>query len=313
MGFRSGEIISQTHFFIGIAGLSIGVKAALPEMKLQVDGIMRRFVVEETEPNVRVWVGWGDLAKKSQSVKLFDSGALWQVYREKGGHLFRFSSPSLGSIPYKVAYFLQDFSGGRVLLHSSYFPPDQPVYPLEYPLDELLISHLLATGLGAEVHAFGLVDDRGDGHLFLGQSGSGKSTMGQLWQDQPGTRALSDDRIILREQADEFWMYGTPWHGDSKQAVPGRARLKRIYVLQKGLQNELIPLTKAEASGRLLACSFFPFYRQEAVGFTVRFFEKLVYSIPCYELRFRPDYGVVEFIRNVRLERLETKLRKGGE
>ena len=60
--------------------------------------------------------------------------------------------------------------------------------------------HRLACGQGLEVHAVGIVDEIGRGHLFLGHSGAGKSTTARLWLEQPEIRILSDDRIVLRRQ-----------------------------------------------------------------------------------------------------------------
>ena len=88
---------------------------------------------------------------------------------------------------------------------------DAAAYPLEYPLDELLIINLLAQGRGVEVHAAGVIDPEGCGHLFLGQSGGGKTTISRLWQGVERAEILSDeDRIILRKEAGRIWMYGTP-------------------------------------------------------------------------------------------------------
>ena len=71
----------------------------------------------------------------------------------------------------------------------------------------------------------GLVDPEGRGHLFVGQSGAGKSTMARFWAGREGVRILSDDRIILRQIRGEIWMYGTPWHGEARHALPEKARL----------------------------------------------------------------------------------------
>jgi hypothetical protein len=192
----------------------------------------------------------------------------------------------------------RDFTHSEVSLHRPYFDPEKPIYPLEYPLDELLLINLLALGRGVEVHACGVVDASGHGHLFIGQSGAGKTTMARLWQDTPDVTILSDDRIILRQIDSKLWMYGTPWHGEAKLASPERAPLARIYFLEKGSKNELIPLRDSLALGRLITCSFIPFYSEPGVAFTLGFFEKVVKAIPCNELRFVPDKRVVEFIQD---------------
>ena len=132
-------------------------------------------------------------------------------------------------------------------------------YPFEYPLNELLFIDLLAQGRGVEVHASGLIDPQGNGRLFLGQSGAGKTTISRLWQRLRGVRILSDDRIILRNEGGRIWMHGTPWHGEGLMALPARAPLTQIYFLRHSPSNSLVPQGKAEAVARMLPARFLRF------------------------------------------------------
>ena len=243
---------------------------------------------------------WDDLSSIRVDNKIFDSGSVWQLYQKNGTYLFSLNSQIFGPIPYKIAKTQKDFTSVDVALHRPYFNPDEPVYPLEYPLDELLLINLLSLERGVEVHACGVIDPSGDGQLFIGQSGAGKTTMARLWHDIPGATILSDDRIILRQIDKKLWMYGTPWHGEAMLASPDRAPLTRIHFLEKGSRNEFISLRDPVALGRLITCSFIPFYSEPGLAFTLRFFEELVKAIPCGEMRFVPDRSVVEFINESR-------------
>ena len=220
---------------------------------------------------------------------VFDSGGLWRLSRELENHVFHLTSPMYGALPYKRATFSPDFTWGEVLLERSYFDPRDPVDALEYPLDELLMMNLLAHGRGVEVHACGLEDTDGQGYLFLGHSGAGKTTTARLWQKAGGVRVLSDDRIILRSSAGKTWMYGTPWHGEARLALPARTPLRQIFFLRHGTANEIVPLGCGEALARFLACSFVPFYSRSGLEFALAFFHQLIDSLPCAELRFVPE------------------------
>jgi hypothetical protein len=257
---------------------------------------MEKFVVSGADPDVRIRAAWSDLSRLNGGKITFDSGGVWKLYVDGGCHRFRFHAAAFGIAPYKEACLNSDFSSGEVALHRPYFATGRVPYALEYPLDELLLMHLLAQGRGTEVHSCGVVDDSGNGHLFVGQSGAGKTTMARLWQRERGVKILSDDRIVLRNMDDTNWMYGTPWHGEAGLADPSRAPLTRIYFLRHGGKNELLPQTKTEAVARLFACSFPPFYNREALDFTLAFFAEIVEAVPCYELNFVPDEPVVGFI-----------------
>jgi hypothetical protein len=166
-------------------------------------------------------------------------------------------------------------------------------------LDELLLLNLLSQGRGAEIHGCGVVDAAGHGHLFAGQSGAGKSTMARLWQERKDARVLSDDRIVLRKANGKIWIYGTPWHGDAGSAAAARAPLSRIYFLRHEQENELIPTREAEAVGRLLACSFPPFYSPKGLRFTLGFLEEVVKAVGCFELGFVPDERVISALGEI--------------
>jgi hypothetical protein len=79
-------------------------------------------------------------------------------------------------------------------------------------------------------------------------------------------------------------------------ASPERAPLTRIYFLEKGSKNEFVSLRDPVALGRLITCSFIPFYSQPGLAFTLSFFEEVVKKVPCHELRFVPDRKIVEFL-----------------
>lgn len=282
--------------FLKIADITIAVLSDDRKLKMRAKGVMKHFTANEGGPDIIIKASWQNLPRESDGKKVFDSGPLWQLYSDNGTYLFQFTSPAFGVFPYKIATFNKHFSKGEVSINRSYFAPNRCIYPLEYPLDELLLVNHLSTGKGVEVHACGVVDPYGHGHLFIGQSGAGKTTMARLWEDTPGATVLSDDRIILRQIGRKLWMYGTPWHGEAMLALPNRAPLERIYFLEKGEKNEVVPQKNSESVGDLIACSFIPFYRQDALSFTLSFFEKVVNAVPCYELRFVPDQRVVEFI-----------------
>jgi len=259
----------QRSALLRIAELTIALTSDDSTLTLPVEGANTQFLVREAEPDVRVRARWGNLAEVSGGRKLFDSGGLWQLFTANGALRFHFTSSAWGPLPYKVAWFDKDFESGEVLVHRPYFPPGHLVYPLGYPLDELLIIHLLAAGRGVEVHACGVVDASGQGYLFAGQSGAGKTTMARLWQKPEEITVLSDDRIILRYQAGQFWMYGTPWHGEAGLSSPARAPLKGVYLLRHGPSNRLVPLRRSSTAARLVACSFPPFYHSSGLDFTL--------------------------------------------
>jgi hypothetical protein len=279
---------------IGDIGLDVHSDAAGPA--LCVPRGTDKFETREGTSDVSIRASWGDLSGVQGGRCVFDSGGLWKLF-EDDGYSFRFVTPVLQPHPYKIARFSRDFSRGEVVIHRAYFDEEEPLYPLEYPLDELLTIQLLAQGRGVEVHACGVVDEHLGGLLFVGVSGAGKSTMGQQWLDVPGVQLLSDDRIILRRVGDDIWMYGTPWHGEAALARSECAILRNVFFLKQGPSNTLTTVRPTDAIARLLGCAFFPFHSRTGIeaGFTA--LSDVTARVPCHELTFSPDPGVVSYLR----------------
>jgi hypothetical protein len=265
------------------------------------DPSMRPFAADTDACDVNLQVSLVEGLASPAGKPLFDSGGLWSLFAENGGYRMNFLRSFPGETPYKSAWFDKDFRQGRLELSRRFFNNKKAVYPLEYPLDELWMIHHLAGGQGAEMHGLGLVDDAGNGHLFLGHSGAGKSTSARLWQRQPGVHILSDDRIILRRDGGQVWMHGTPWHGDAGIASPHAALLSHIYILEQSPSNELVAMPRSAATAEIFARSFVPRHSPQALDFTLQFIEQLAQELPCDVFRFVPQQSAVEVIRHARV------------
>jgi hypothetical protein len=297
----SGTCVSN-RIALEIGGISLGLWCE-PGMRAALDPEHTSFVLSgdalqtcDVELDV---CGAAGLAQP-ESTPCFSSGGLWSAYTASTGTQFYFSSPTLGSTPYKAAWFDPSFSRGHIVLDRSLLRNYSAVFPLEYPIDELAMMHRLALGEGVELHALGLADRDGSGYLFVGHSGAGKSTTARLWMAEDGVRLLSDDRIILRKHEGEIWMYGTPWHGDAGVASQGRALLSSIFLLEQFPRNEIVPLAPPQAAAELFARAFVPHYLGDGIDFTLGFLKSAAQTVSCATLRFTPTKSAVEAIRHAR-------------
>jgi len=290
---------------LDIAGITIALHSDA-DLPIDAEGAARKFVRarcpqdgSDFRPEVLIRTVWGEPVEPPAADLLFDPGkGLWRLYRMGRRHRFIFTAPLLGPLPYQAASFNEDFTEGEVEIRREIFGHRLPVYPLQYPLDELLMVHLLSHGRGVEVHGSGIVTPDGTGTLFAGQSGAGKTTMAKLWLSEPGVTILSDERVVLRQEGDDIWMYGTPWHGDGRIANQGRARLRRIFFLRHAEGNRLAPVSPTASIARLFSCGFAPFHDREGLDYTLQFLEQVAHRCVCGELGFLPDQSAVDFIRD---------------
>ena len=161
----------------------------------------------------------------------------------------------------------------------------------------LMLLYAFATaGLGVlEMHSSVVMKD-GKGYLFLGKSGTGKSTHSKLWLTHiPGTELLNDDNPILRLMPDgTARVFGSPWSGKTPcykvKDVPAGA----VVRLSQAPFNKItrLPLVQAYASLMASASAFRPI--QELADGWHRTLEGLAAILPCYHLDCLPDQDAAE-------------------
>jgi hypothetical protein len=282
---------------ITIAGVTIAMISREADLEFAVEEPILRFMNQQATPDITLHVAWDSTTTNGGGEKMFDSGGVWQLFRQHDLLVFHLTAPKFGTRPYTRAALNPDFATGVVYLRRECVDRDRPLYPLEYPLDELLITNWLALGRGVEVHACAVVDADGSGYLFAGYSGAGKSTMARLWCAEQQASVLSDDRVILTKVHDEVWMHGTPWHGDEPLASPNRARLHRGFFLQHAPAHAMTRVAGAQAVMELFARSFPPFFSASGLDFTLSLLTEIDQVVPFFKLGFVPDRAVPDFIR----------------
>ncbi len=141
----------------------------------------------------------------------------------------------------------------------------------------------------------------GEGILFSGVSGSGKSTMAELWRHfgPPASAVIDDEHILARVGAGPAVLYGAPWTRGQLAAKFSRTPLKSIFFLVHGSQNRCQRLSSGEAFAELLSQVFMPFWSREHLELTVQSCTDLLRGIDCYRLHVVPDREIVTFVQKV--------------
>lgn len=224
----------------------------------------------------------------------FDSGQAWRLFADGDRRIIWAGSRDFD--PYLVGNFSADYLSGEIFITPSRVEADKNVFPLGYPLGEVLMTNLLGTGYGIMLHSCGVIDS-GNGIVFAGTSTAGKTTTARLWNNLAGVRVLNDDHTILRNRGGLFRVYGTPWHGEGGIALAKDAPLRKIFILKHAPSNQAVRLSPEQAAAALLVRTFPPLWSMEGMAFTLQFLDELCQAVPCYELGFVPDQSAVEYVR----------------
>ena len=156
----------------------------------------------------------------------------------------------------------------------------------------LMIMYALATAGECTVlfHA-AAVSLRGRGYMFLGPSGTGKSTHARLWTEHiPGAELVNDDNPVVRVADDGVAMvYGSPWSGKTPCYRNVGYKLDGIVLLSQAPCNRIHRLSGIRAFAAVMpAVSGKRWDRRIADGLHATE-NRLAGSVPVWHMRCLPD------------------------
>jgi len=167
-----------------------------------------------------------------------------------------------------------------------------------YSIDSVLrIVHtlVLAKQGGFLLHAASAIRN-GRAFLFAGVSEAGKTTISRLVP--PDVTLLTDEISYVRRQDDRYAAFGTPFTGElAKLGENVSAPVAALYLLAKGAENRIEPMTASEAARSLLANVLFFAKDEKLVQAVFDSAFEFVSNVPVSRLTFFPDARVWELIR----------------
>ena len=130
----------------------------------------------------------------------------------------------------------------------------------------------------------------GKGYVFLGRSGTGKSTHSRLWLNNiEGTWLLNDDNPVIRVMEDGVYVFGTPWSGKTPCYKNEYLPLGAVVRLSQAPYNKIQELVPLRSYASLMpACSCMRWDRRstDALHSTV---EKVIKQVKGWHLECLPD------------------------
>lgn len=226
MNYAPFEVDAQSAKTSAVFSLSVVLDAGVPEYVEEAR--------QEEEGDVIV------CGRTAAGESVFD----FNLFKKKVGVLV--CAPGYG----KATLYLCACGDESMVLHLSRFALN----------NSLMVLYALATAsLGTALFHSAVVTYGGRGYMFLGKSGTGKSTHARLWlKHNEGSVLLNDDNPVVRiletpDGARNVRVYGSPWSGKTPCYKNEEAELGGIVLLEQAPFNKIRRLRGVEAYAALVS------------------------------------------------------------
>lgn len=148
-----------------------------------------------------------------------------------------------------------------------------------------------------KIHA-SVTELNGKALVFLGKSGTGKSTHSRLWRESvPGCTLLNDDEPLVRVFENKVQVYGAPWSGSTPCYRNESAEVVAFVHLYQSPENKLTKLKNVEALTSLYTSAAMLRSDLNNKDKVLDVVAEILLQIPVYRLDCRPDYEAVTLTR----------------
>ena len=229
-------------------------------------------------------------SKKGEFIGDFDCGAAdFSVYRLADGAYQMLISPPGG----EYCALLQasaDFTEGVVATRGE---DSLRTFAVNNAL--MLMYAFASAGLGTLLVHASVIKNNGKGFLFLGKSGTGKSTHSSLWLKHiKGSELLNDDNPVVRVDESGAVVYGSPWSGKTPCYKNDCARIGAFVQIKQEPENHISRNRPLQAFALLLPSMSTMKWDKRVYDGTYDSVSRLVERVPLYTLGCRPDQEAAE-------------------
>lgn len=222
--------------------------------------------------------------KKLAESYLAEADAQGVLYRTTDGYLYRITPCGDKG---RVTEFAIDTTTMRMT--TNIFAGDVDLSILRFGL-WILFGVVLASHNAIAIHS-SAIECEGRVVLFLGESGTGKSTHTRLWREHiAGARLLNDDSPIVRFIDGKAIIYGSPWSGKTPCYKNLSYPIAAFCRLSQAPQNDIRRLSTIAAIGAVLPSTPPQFAHdgslQDSICSTLG---ELLRRVPAYHLACLPN------------------------
>ena len=191
------------------------------------------------------------------------------------------------------------------LSNGSFVITDEPfhyAYSSTYDqyINSIFLAYLFSThALKRQMLKFhcSVIAYQGQGVLFLGPSGIGKTTQAELWQKYQNAIIINGDVGFVQSKEKEVIVWGTPWHGSSSYCENMCVPVAGIIVLKQGKENRLRRISAFEMVSEVGKNVLYPTWLENGTEMALDILDQILQKVPVYELTNKADEESVELVK----------------
>lgn len=138
------------------------------------------------------------------------------------------------------------------------------------------------------------VEHNGEGVIFTGYSGIGKTTQAELWNKFLGADIINGDKVLIKADSNGAAAYGLPWKGSSPYCKNKKAPIKGIVVLRQSSDNKIRKLDASEFMEYFMPHIFLPHWDEYCMSMALETVDLILREVPLWLLECKPDEEAVK-------------------
>lgn len=159
----------------------------------------------------------------------------------------------------------------------------------------MLMYAFASAGMGTLLVHASVIKNSDRGYLFLGKSGTGKSTHSGLWLKHiAGSELLNDDNPVVRIDDEGATVYGSPWSGKTPCYKNDSVRIGAFVQIRQKPENRIARELPLQAFAVLLPSMSTMKWDKRVYGGICDSVGRLIEKVPLYTLGCRPDKEAAE-------------------